>query len=208
MFSGIIEALAPILSSESMNQALRIEVAKPNDFDDIKPGDSIATNGVCLTSEPTYKSDRLVFTLGAETLKVLKISDSGSFQRNFKSPVNLERSMRLGDRIHGHLVSGHVDRLVRIADSKALGDSWWMRLETEVDGSSYLWPKGSVTLNGVSLTVNHLERAAEKLFFEVTLIPETIQRTNLPLFSAGEYLNLEWDWMAKGLFHMLKERPQ
>lgn len=203
MFSGIIEALAPILSIETLNQALRIEVEKPPHFDDIKAGDSIATNGVCLTAEPTNKADRLVFTLGAETVKVLKIQSSDSLKNK---KVNLERSLRLGDRIHGHLVSGHVDRLARLTDARALGESWWMRLETEAEGAVYLWPKGSITLNGVSLTVNQVDKANSKVYFEVTLIPETIQRTNLAQYKPGETLNLEWDWMAKGLFHMLQER--
>lgn len=206
MFSGIIEALAPVLALENRNQALRIEVAKPAYFEDIKPGDSIATNGVCLTAEPSLQEDRLIFTLGAETLKVL--GDSIDRMTSEGSLLNLERSLRLGDRIHGHLVSGHVDRVVRIQDSKALGDSWWLRLETELEGSVYLWPKGSVTLNGVSLTVNKVEKTDALVFFEVTLIPETIERTNLTKYAAGEFLNLEWDWMAKGLFHMLRDRSQ
>lgn len=204
MFSGIIEALAPVLSIEPLNQAVRIEVQKPNHFDDIKPGDSIASNGVCLTTEPTDKKDRLVFTLGAETLKVLKISEPLSLK---SKSLNLERSLRLGDRIHGHLVSGHVDQLATLAESKALGESWWMRLEAPGSGT-YLWPKGSVTINGVSLTVNKVDKLGDKVSFEVTLIPETIQRTNLSQYKAGETLNIEWDWMAKGLFHMLEERSR
>lgn len=205
MFSGIVEALAPISSLESMDQAVRIYVQKPSHFDDVRPGDSIATNGVCLTAEASERADLLVFTLGAETLKVLKIQDPA---RLTLKPLNLERSMRLGDRIHGHLVSGHVDQLATLVEAHKLGESWWMKLETPVQEARYLWPKGSVTLNGVSLTVNKVEKLGDKVAFEVTLIPETIQRTNLAQYTPGETLNLEWDWMAKGLFHMLQERSQ
>lgn len=204
MFSGIVEALAPIVSTQKLDQALRIEVQKPTSFDDIKPGDSIATNGICLTAEPTEKKDRMFFTLGAETLKVLKMQNPDVWVAG--TLLNLERSMRLGDRIHGHLVSGHVDQLATLSETKKLGESWWMRLEVPLSGSHYLWTKGSVTLNGVSLTVNHVEKQGDKVYFEVTLIPETIQRTNLARYQPGQTLNLEWDWMAKGLFHMLQER--
>lgn len=204
MFSGIIEGLETIKSVEILDQAVRVWVCRPKHFDDVKAGDSIALNGVCLTLEPGFTSEMLVFTLGSETLKVLKL---GFLAEALKiHPVNLERSLRFGDRMHGHMVSGHVDGLAEIVDSKAVGDSWWIRLKTSSQDSRYLWKKGSVTLNGVSLTVNHVEKATDQTFLEVTLIPETIQRTNLTSYHVGEVVNLEWDWMAKGLFHMLQER--
>lgn len=204
MFSGIIEALGTIKSTEILDQAVRVWVTRPKHFDDVKAGDSIALNGVCLTLEPGFTSELLIFTLGAETLKVLKLGSSAEVLT--KHPVNLERSLRFGDRMHGHMVSGHVDGLAQIVESKAVGDSWWIRLKTSSLDSRYLWKKGSVTLNGVSLTVNHVEKATEETFLEVTLIPETIERTNLTGYQVGEVVNLEWDWMAKGLFHMLQER--
>lgn len=204
MFSGIIEGLETVKSVEILDQAIRIWVSRPQHFDDVKAGDSIALNGVCLTLEPGFTSEMLVFTLGAETLRVLKLGSSAEALK--KHPVNLERSLRFGDRMHGHMVSGHVDGLAEIVDSKAIGDSWWIRLKTSSQDSRYLWKKGSVTLNGVSLTVNQVEKATDQTFLEVTLIPETIQRTNLTSYHVDEVVNLEWDWMAKGLFHMLQER--
>lgn len=199
MFSGIIESTRRILSLEPGAQSLRIVVERPAEFDDIKTGDSIAVNGVCLTVE-TFDQDRMTFALGAETLKVLEITEPQKLQQN---SVNLERSLKFGDRIHGHLVSGHVDFIAPVTYSAAQGDSWILRVKVAANYKPAIWKKGSLTIQGVSLTVNEVTKDGE---VEVCLIPETIKRTNLTQFKPGEPLNIEMDWMAKGLMSALENR--
>ena len=112
--------------------------------------------------------------------------------------VNLERSLRFGDRIHGHLVTGHVDSLGLVTRSEALGENWYLDAEISRNLMSYVWHKGSITLNGVALTVNEVKGQ----IVSVCLIPETLKRTNLALIKAGNYINVEPDYMAKAIQRM------
>lgn len=198
MFSGIIESTRPILSIEPGEQSLRLVIERPPEFNDLKAGDSIAVNGVCLTVE-NFDTASMTFALGAETIKVLELS---SPKKLMKFPVNLERSLKFGDRIHGHLVSGHVDFLAPVTFSEALGDSWILRLRIREHFQSAIWKKGSLAIQGVSLTVNDVTDSV----VEVCLIPETIKRTNLAHYKVGDVLNIEMDWMAKGLMSTLAQR--
>ncbi len=192
MFSGVIEAQSRLLKQTSFAQSIRIEVECPSTFNDLKIGDSIATNGVCLTIE-SFDQNKIQFCLGAETLKLL----GPAFEQWAKFPLNLERSMRLGDRVHGHLVTGHVDSVAKILKSYADGDCWQMRIEIPEAQSSFFWKKGSVCLNGVSLTVNEFQKKKNNHWIEVCLIPETLQKTNLKLYEEGQLLNIESDYLAK-----------
>jgi len=191
MFSGIIESVQPIVFAKAEPGLVRIQVQRPPEFDDIKLGDSIAVDGVCLTVE-SFEPQTLQFALAAETLKVLCWpQDSGLLSKK----VNLERSLRYGDRIHGHLVSGHVDSLGVLKSRKTEGGSLFLDVEFDDSPLPFVWQKGSVTLNGVSLTVNRIVGRV----LQVCLIPETLKRTNLGLLQVGQNLNVEPDWMAKGL---------
>jgi riboflavin synthase len=197
MFSGIVEAKSFILSIQDLNRAFRIRVQRPPLFDDIKVGDSVAVNGVCLTAEEVT-SEALTFTLAAETLKVLRWAIAPWTLH----PVNLERSLRFGDRIHGHLVSGHVEEVGQIVKSESFGDSWLLDVSFNSEMSDFLWKKGSITIHGVSLTINELKDS----IFSVCLIPETVKRTNLSEFKVNEFINLEFDWMAKALIHSFRQQ--
>jgi len=192
MFSGIVEAQSKVLKQTSSDQAIRIEVERPKYFDDIKIGDSISTNGVCLTVEK-FDSEKIQFCLGAETLKLL----GAGFEFWTKYPLNLERSLRLGDRVHGHLVTGHVDSLAKLLKAYADGECWQMQIEIPERLIGFFWKKGSVCLNGVSLTVNEVQKKVGQNYIEVCLIPETIQKTNLKNYQSGQYLNIESDYLAK-----------
>jgi riboflavin synthase len=192
MFSGIVEAQSKVLSQSTSDHALRIEVERPSHFEDIKIGDSISTNGVCLTIEK-FNADKIQFCLGAETLKLL----GEGLMAWTEFPLNLERSLRLGDRVHGHLVTGHVDSLAKILKAYADGECWQMQVEIPDRLISYFWKKGSVCMNGVSLTVNEVHRETGRNWIEVCLIPETIQKTNLKHYQPGQYLNIESDYLAK-----------
>lgn len=204
MFSGIVESVQPILSSQKLDNAYRIQIKKPSEFDDIKLGDSIACDGVCLTVE-AFDQLQMTFALAAETIKVLNWNPDSWHGKQ----VNLERSLRMGDRIHGHLVTGHVDSLGQVTYAEQQGESFFMRVRVKDSILPYVWKKGSVTLNGVSLTVNSLQDSE----LEVCLIPETIKRTNLGLLKAGSAINVEPDYMARAVMRsvelgLVKTQPQ
>jgi riboflavin synthase len=169
MFSGIIEATQIIKNTKSSNQVIQIEIDRPVFFQDLKVGDSIAINGVCLTLE-SFTSESLFFTLGFETLSLLKWKEDDLKNKS----VNLERSLLFGDRIHGHLVSGHVDALAKTLDR---------------------------IVQGVSLTVNQVLENS----FCVCLIPEMLKKTNLNQIQVNDLVNLEADYLIKGLSQSLKK---
>lgn len=200
MFSGIVEATAEIKKidkSNTNNGVVRIFVSKPNHFNDLKIGDSICTNGVCLTVEK-FNESCIQFCLGAETLQVL----GSAFELWQKYGLNLERSIKFGDRVHGHLVTGHVDSLVEIVRSELDGECWLIDFKVHPEVQKYIWKKGSVCLNGVSLTVNECRDS----LISVCLIPETIKATNLSFYRVGDYMSLESDYLAKAYLNMKADR--
>jgi riboflavin synthase len=193
MFSGIVEACVKVIKTEKTDaNLLRIWVERPSEFDDIHLGDSIANNGVCLTVE-AFDKDQIQFAIAHETLEVT------SWTEDFlkAKPINLERSLRFGDRIHGHLVSGHVECMGTILKSYEEAGSYFIQISLPEQMRAYVWKKASVCINGISLTVNSVD--SEK--FEVCLIPETVERTNLASLSCGDKVCLEPDYMAKALRH-------
>lgn len=197
MFSGIVEAVMPIESSEELQNAYRIKIKKPSDFNDIKLGDSIACDGVCLTVE-AFDDKHMTFALAAETIKVLQWNPQSWLGKQ----VNLERSLRFGDRIHGHLVTGHVDSLGKVSRAALEGESFFLDVQVADSILPYVWKKGSVTLNGVSLTVNELSGNT----VSVCLIPETLKRTNLGEVKIGGMINVEPDYMARAIQRSLEVR--
>ncbi|QDK38848.1 riboflavin synthase [Bdellovibrio sp. NC01] len=195
MFSGIVESVMPITSSEELVNAYRIKIKKPSEFNDIKLGDSIACDGVCLTVE-AFDEQTMTFALAAETIKVLEWNPTSWLGKN----VNLERSLRFGDRIHGHLVTGHVDSLGTVTRAELQGESFFLDVQVANTILPFVWKKGSITLNGVSLTVNELNGST----VSVCLIPETIKRTNLGEFKPGSRINVEPDYMARAIQRSLE----
>jgi riboflavin synthase len=190
MFAGIIESTNRITEVFPLNQALRIQIERPTFFDDLKVGDSIAVNGVCLTLE-SYNQSHMMFTLGYESLKILGWDKENLVNKQ----VNLERSLKFGDRIHGHLVSGHVDSLAKVLEKTQLGESLFYRFSLPLEIKRFIWKKGSIAIQGVSLTVNEIDESS----FTVCLIPETLKKTNLSLLAVNEFVNIESDYLIKGL---------
>lgn len=195
MFSGIVESVKPILSSQELTNAFRIQIEKPSEFDDIKLGDSIACDGVCLTVE-AFDQKQMTFALAAESIRVLQWNPQSWLGKR----VNLERSLRMGDRIHGHLVTGHVDSLGEVRSAELQGESFFLRVRIAESVLPFVWKKGSITLNGVSLTVNELTGSE----LEVCLIPETLKRTNLGALKVGDKVNVEPDYMARAVTRSLE----
>lgn len=190
MFSGIVETVSEIRSSQELQNAFRIQISKPEFFDDLHIGDSVAVDGVCLTVE-AFDSDTITFTLAAETIKILQWNPASWLGKK----INLERSLRFGDRIHGHLVTGHVDSLGEVVRADLEGESFFLDVKIAETMKPFVWKKGSITLNGVSLTVNEFNN----LIVSVCLIPETLKRTNLGSLQVGQVVNVEPDYMARAV---------
>lgn len=194
MFSGIIEATGTISSITSMESDSRFVFDTGKlDLSDMQIGDSIAVNGACLTiiekTEQSFSAD-----LSGETLALTGFSDLQEGAR-----INLEKAMQLSDRINGHLVSGHVDGLGVIQSMRDEGRSWRVDIEVPADLSKYIARKGSVTVDGVSLTVNQVEGN----IFSVNIIPHTWNETIFSQYQTGTRVNIEVDLIARYLEQML-----
>ncbi len=193
MFSGIVEGQTQIARIEEKEQALKLVLARPFTFDDVAEGDSIAVNGTCLTVE-TVNADVLEFTIGPETLR---ITTWGTSPAEAAQSVNVERSLRVGDRIHGHIVMGHADGIGKVEEATRAGDSLIVQISVPKFLMPYVWSKGSLAVNGVSLTINQVRDES----VELCLVPETLRRTNLAKLKAGDLVNVEVDCMARALVH-------
>ena len=187
MFTGIVEELGQVEKLETLTDAVRISIAGPLVVSDAKIGDSISVNGVCLTvtekNSSSFSADVMQETLNRSTLG--KLSEG--------SKVNLERPVTLATRLGGHLVQGHVDGMGQII-SREKSENWdVVTIEPPKDLLKYIVEKGSITVDGTSLTVASVN---EKVF-TVSLIPETLTKTTLGLVQSGDKVNLEVDVMAK-----------
>ena len=188
MFTGIVTSTGTIARLEPAAGGMRAAVDAPDlGLEDVAIGDSIAVNGVCLTVV-SRQASRFEVELSAETLRC-----TVGFERS--GEVNLEKALRLSDRLGGHLVSGHVDGVGEVTRIEAAGDSRVVAVRAPTELGRYIARKGSITVNGVSLTVN----AANGAEFEVNLIPHTLQATNLKHLRGGARVNLEVDLLARYL---------
>ncbi|MGA2655702.1 MAG: riboflavin synthase [Gammaproteobacteria bacterium] len=185
MFTGIITHLGKITRKEHLGADLRLTIAA--DFQDIELGESIAINGVCLTvtkwNKNEFCADVSQETIRCTALKKLNVNDK----------VNLERSIKASDRLGGHWVSGHVDGLSRILEIRMQGQSRFIRMSMPQDLSRLIAAKGSVTLEGISLTVNTVTDSE----FTINIIPHTWENTTLQDKHVGDELNLEVDVLAR-----------
>ena len=195
MFSGIVAAMGRIASSQKHGDGLRLVVeAAGLELDDVAIGDSIAVQGVCHT---VVAKDATRFHVDTSAA-TLAVTTGLAVGRN----VNLEKSLRLSDRIGGHLVSGHVDGVGRVVAFVDLGASWRLEVAVPPELSRYVARKGSIAVDGVSLTVN----AVRGERFEVNVIPHTRAVTTLGALRAGDVVNLEVDLTARYLERLLGER--
>jgi riboflavin synthase len=196
MFTGIVEELGEVVAVDDQGDAARLTVRGPQLTTGTANGDSIAVNGVCLTVS-SHTADAFTADVMRETLTR---SSLGALAPG--AAVNLERSVRLADRLGGHLVQGHVDGTGTIA-SRTPADHWdLVRIAMPPGLARYVVEKGSVAVDGISLTIVSVADTGE--WFEVSLIPETLKRTTLGVKQPGETVNLEVDVIAKYVEKLLR----
>ena len=198
MFTGIIEELGKVIAIEEQPDAIRLTISGPLVTEDIKRGDSIACSGVCLTAieiaDGTFTADVMKETLRLTSLDGVKVGD----------PINLERAMTMQTRFGGHHVQGHVDGVGYFLSREA-SENWdWVRVQIPKGLMKYVVLKGSITLDGISLTVNEVGED----FVGLSLIPETLRLTTLGYKSAGDKINVEVDVMAKHIERLIEMRDK
>ena len=202
MFTGIITGVGRIAAVHALGSSSlhgkRLSIACPHHYlDDVGLGDSIAINGACMTVT-TLDAPQNFFTVdvSAESLdKTAGLDTPG--------PVNLEKALRANDRLGGHLVSGHVDGIGTVQHFAQVGESWGLQILAPQSLAKYLAYKGSITINGVSLTVNRVEDTLAGCEMHINLIPHTVQNTALGTLNAGTQVNLEIDVIARYVERML-----
>ena len=195
MFTGIVETTGTIRSFEPNQEGARIELEIPF-ASELALGDSVATNGCCLTISELIDGGG-AFDLLAQTLRVTGLGDLA-----VGDPVNLERALRVDARLGGHIVQGHVDTVAEIVALEPVGDDYRFEIALPGDFARYLIPKGSIAVDGISLTAAEVED--DKGTFTCWITPHTFAVTNLVKRSPGERVNLEFDLLAKHLERLVQ----
>ena len=203
MFTGIITGVGRIAAvhdlGSSSDHGKRLTIEVPAQYlDDVGLGDSIALNGACMTvTTLDPPSHRFTLDISAESLaRTTGLTAEGK--------VNLEKALRAHDRLGGHIVSGHVDGIGSVTQFAPVGESWSLRIKAPTAMAAYLVYKGSITVNGVSLTVNTVDDVADGCEIGINLIPHTVENTALGTLAAGSQVNLEIDVIARYVERMLR----
>jgi riboflavin synthase len=207
MFTGIITGVGRIAAVHDLGSSLqhgkRLTIQAPAGYlDDVGLGDSIALNGACMTVT-TLDAPHRSFTIeiSAESLdKTAGLAETG--------PINLEKALRAHDRLGGHIVAGHVDGIGAVTRFEQVGESWELRVLAPRSLAKYLAYKGSITINGASLTVNSIADSESGCEVSINLIAHTVQNTALGSLKAGSRVNLEIDLIARYVERMLTAQPQ
>lgn len=194
MFTGLIEEVGSVLWIRVTERGPQLQIAAPKVATDIHNGDSVAVNGCCLTVV-AHRDEQLTFDLLDETLKRTNLQN---LRR--ESRVNLERPLTAEGRLGGHFVQGHIDCAARVISFDQAGADYRLEVESPAEFSHYLACKGSVALNGISLTVAEILPSS----FAVWIIPHTKRHTNLDSIQNGDWVNIEFDILAKYLERMLE----
>lgn len=187
MFTGLIEEIGTVESIKKGPKSATITIKAKKILGGIKPGDSVATNGVCLTVT-SFTSNSLEVDVMAETMRRSNLDSLSS-----GSKVNLERALKLGDRLGGHIVSGHIDGTGTVKDFQQEDNAVWVSIAAPLDILKYIINKGSIAIDGISLTVAYLDNEC----FKVSIIPHTSDETTLLEKNIGDKVNLEVDIIGK-----------
>jgi riboflavin synthase len=195
MFTGIIQSIGLIKKIESLKKDARITIAyKPNQIKASSLGDSMSVNGVCLTIQKKQKN-QFIFHVSEETLnRTIAFTE--------KSLVNLESALLYNGKVGGHFVTGHIDGIGKIASIKTTSQCWILEIKPPKKLLKFIAEKGSIAINGVSLTVNSIKNDR----FKVNIIPFTLKETNLGNLTKGSEINIEIDLIARYLENILKRK--
>ncbi|MBL6811542.1 MAG: riboflavin synthase subunit alpha [SAR86 cluster bacterium] len=195
MFSGIVQALSKKVKFKEKDYGYKISVTVPANFTKkLKKGDSVAVNGVCLTVV-NFKKDLIEFDVVHESIKLTNISEKFS-----SIPFNLERSLKVGDEVGGHFVSGHVHNISEIISFEKKEERI-LKIKLPSNLKGYIFKKGYVSINGISLTVVNVTNN----FFTISIIPETISKTNLSFLKKGDFVNVEADQQTISIVETVKK---
>jgi len=195
MFTGLVETLAPVVEVRPIPSGARLVLLAPALGPQLRLGDSLAVNGCCLTVVQ-LEGQRFHLEAGPETLRLTNLGQLRPGDR-----VNLERALALGDRLGGHLVTGHIDGTGTITAKRTEGDWVYMAFDCEERLTAQMVPKGSIAVDGISLTLVSVERTG----FRVMLIPHTLAVTTLGFKEVGATVNLETDMLAKYVYKALEQ---
>ncbi|ERJ12952.1 riboflavin synthase [Haloplasma contractile] len=198
MFTGLVEEIGTIQSIEKSTKSARINIKANTVLDGVKLGDSIATNGVCLTVT-NFSNNQFSVDVMAETMR-----SSNLYRLTTGDEVNLERAMQVGDRLGGHIVSGHIDGIGTITKFTPEDNAVWCTIKTSQDILKYIIHKGSIAIDGVSLTVSYVDDEV----FKVSIIPHTKQVTTILRKQEGQIVNLECDMIGKYVEKLLKPQTE
>lgn len=194
MFTGIIEEVGEIKNISRNNDIVNLDIICKKIINDLKTGESVSVSGICLTVVKIIENSFLVQMVPETTNKTV----AKDWKKN--TLVNLERSLQLSDRINGHIVQGHVDGTLEVKDVKIVKDSWVISFNLNEKLKKYIVYKGSISINGVSLTISSVSKDS----FSVSLIPETLKRTNLVNLKSNDFVNVEIDMFAKYIENFLR----
>ncbi len=198
MFTGIVEEIGVVKKVAYRGKAMQVRVAASTVLSDVKFGDSISTNGVCLTIS-SYTDNDFVADIMPQTLAISNLAGLKSGMS-----VNLERALRVGDRLGGHWVSGHIDCVGKVVEITLDQNATWLRIEMSADDMKYIVAKGSIAIDGVSLTVAKVETQS----FSVSLIPTTLKKSMLEQRKVGDQVNLEYDILGKYIEGMMFSKEE
>ena len=198
MFTGIIKSLGTINKVQKNEFQLRLEICASKDiFDTTNIGDSVSVNGVCLTAINKVKDKNILFfdvvdeTLQKTNFKLLKKIEK----------VNLETPLKMSDGLDGHIVQGHIDTVGIIINNELIDENWLLEIKIDKKWMKYCILKGSIAIDGISLTVNNVDKEC----FDISIVPFTWENTNLKFSSVGDKFNLEIDMIARYVFKALKK---
>src|ERR1700681_559325 len=203
MFTGIIEEVGKVVKIEQRGENRRITIEAASAPKQLGVGQSVAVSGVCLTALDIKPN-----TFGADLAPETWARTSFSRLRE-GARVNLELPMKANGRFGGHIVQGHVDGIGKLIDLERIADSenWWLHIEIPSEIAKYTVFKGSITIEGISLTVANLERNRSRFTCKIAIIPHTVDMTNLGSLKPGDTVNLEADLIAKYVEKMMKGEP-
>lgn len=199
MFTGIISAMGKVREPQKLGDGVRLTIDTPAGWlEGVAVGDSIAVNGACMTVV-AIEGDTFEIEVSAESLSKTTGLDTWG-------DVNLEKALRVGDRLDGHIVSGHVDGVGQVEVMEPKAESWHLVVRAPMKLSPYLAYKGSITVNGVSLTINEVEDTPVGTRVSINLIPHTVEVTTLKRLKAQDWVNLEIDTIARYVERMMSLR--